>query len=275
MMGYDRSKWTKQQEMVAIRSMLSAAEDAALAKEDVILDNTFLTPRIPNMARNRLSGNVVFSVKSFLDVPIEECIRRDAERENPVGEAVIRKMVKTSAGARKNGWNLTDEYMNIWPVTEPYAYIEDLPRCIIVDLDGTMAIHDGRSPYEYSKVYSDLVSPEVLKIVDQWFALRPTDEDMVIFLSGRPETDENEFNVRAETERWIAEKLPFYLTNSHLFMRPPHTNHIPDFVIKYELFEKFIKGRYNVDFALDDRTQVVRLWRSMNIKTFQCDWGNF
>lgn len=36
--------------------------------------------------------NVVF--KSFLHVPLEECIRRDALRENPVGEDVIRSMLK-------------------------------------------------------------------------------------------------------------------------------------------------------------------------------------
>jgi len=32
------------------------------------------------------------AVKSFTDVPLEECIARDAARPNPVGEAVIRGM---------------------------------------------------------------------------------------------------------------------------------------------------------------------------------------
>jgi len=31
-------------------------------------------------------------IKSFTDVPVEECIRRDAERERPVGEDVIRHL---------------------------------------------------------------------------------------------------------------------------------------------------------------------------------------
>lgn len=35
-----------------------------------------------------------FEIRSFLDVPLEECIRRDAERDHPIGESVIRRMAK-------------------------------------------------------------------------------------------------------------------------------------------------------------------------------------
>lgn len=36
--------------------------------------------------------NAIYEEKSFLDVPIELCIERDAQRPNPVGEEIIRSM---------------------------------------------------------------------------------------------------------------------------------------------------------------------------------------
>jgi len=38
--------------------------------------------------------NIYAEEKSFLDISLEECIRRDSLREEPVGEEVIRGMVK-------------------------------------------------------------------------------------------------------------------------------------------------------------------------------------
>ena len=34
-------------------------------------------------------------IKSFMDIPIEECIKRDSKRSKPVGEEVIRNLYKT------------------------------------------------------------------------------------------------------------------------------------------------------------------------------------
>lgn len=36
--------------------------------------------------------NAVYEEKSFLDVPVELCIERDAQRTSPVGEEIIRRM---------------------------------------------------------------------------------------------------------------------------------------------------------------------------------------
>lgn len=61
----------------------------------VIVSDTNLKPRYRNEwmgLAGRLGASV--EVKSFLHVPLEVCIERDAARPNPVGEAVIRRMHK-------------------------------------------------------------------------------------------------------------------------------------------------------------------------------------
>jgi len=66
---------------------------ALKAGKDVIVDNTHFKPlhewRYRYLAKEH---GYSFTVVSFTDVPIEECIRRDAKRRNRVGETVIREM---------------------------------------------------------------------------------------------------------------------------------------------------------------------------------------
>lgn len=62
----------------------------------VIVDDTNLDWRhvqaLIGIARGIRDVVVDIEVKEFLHVPVEECIRRDAARLNPVGEDVIRGM---------------------------------------------------------------------------------------------------------------------------------------------------------------------------------------
>ena len=50
----------------------------------------------------------------------------------------------------------------------------------------------------------------------------------------------------------------------------------PDFEVKKEIYNgKIAILGYNIDFALDDRNQIVDMWREMGIKTLQVEPGNF
>ena len=48
-----------------------------------------------------------------------------------------------------------------------------------------------------------------------------------------------------------------------------------DCVIKMEIFEQYINNIYFVEFCIDDRTQVVELWRSLGLTCLQVADGNF
>ena len=62
----------------------------------VIVDNTNLSPKtFKSLQRIAEDCDAKFELNdSFLDVPIEECLRRNALRENPVPEKVIWEMAK-------------------------------------------------------------------------------------------------------------------------------------------------------------------------------------
>lgn len=264
MMGWtDQASWSKQKENVAIEAMLSTVEAAVDQGQDVVVDNTHLTARIPGLLRRRVGGRASFKVISLLDVTVEKCIERDALRDNPVGESVIRKMAKTS-----NKWRLTEAYLNIWPDVKLVTYIEGLPDAIIVDLDGTLAIHDGRDPFDAERCDEDLVDMAVHDIVEAMTSRYG--ELTVFFLSGREGTE----SIAGKTRQWLSEAFVLDYMNFHLVQRAEGDMR-PDFNVKYDLFNEHIRGRYNVLFALDDRDQVVRLWREMGIRTPQVGYGNF
>jgi predicted kinase len=67
--------------------------EALKAGLEVIIDNTHFNP--DHEVRYRLLAEKYgyrFELMSFLHVSLEECIRRDRNRSNSVGEAVIRRM---------------------------------------------------------------------------------------------------------------------------------------------------------------------------------------
>lgn len=59
-----------------------------------------------------------------------------------------------------------------------------------------------------------------------------------------------------------------------LHMRP-RKDYRPDVEIKREIYEKYIKDKYDVLFCIDDRDCVVKLWRSLGLVCLQCSEGNF
>lgn len=263
MMGWvDQASWSKQKEAVAIEAMLSTVEAAVESGQDVVVDNTHLTSKIPGLLRRRVGGRATFKVISLLDVTVEKCIERDALRDNPVGESVIRSMAK-----RTSKWKLTESYLNVWPDTSPVEKNDGIDA-IIVDLDGTLAIHNGRDPYDAEKCDTDLVDDAVNAIVG---AVSELYSAKVFFLSGREATP----SVRAKTEAWLSRAFFLEEMDYELLMRDEGDGQRPDFNIKYDKFNEHIRGKYNVLFALDDRDQIVRLWRELGIKTLQVGYGNF
>ena len=70
----------------------------------------------------------------------------------------------------------------------------------------------------------------------------------ILFVSGRPEKD------RAPTERFYQKYFPE--VKYELFMRPDNDNR-RDVIIKEEIFNNHIKGKYFVSVWVDDRLQIV------------------
>ena len=88
---------------------------------------------------------------------------------------------------------------------------------------------------------------------------------LTALVSGRMDT------YRPQTEAWLVKhKVPY----TALFMRPAGDMR-KDVLIKQEIYEREIKGKYNVLFVLDDRQQVVYGWRALGLTVFQTAPGDF
>lgn len=242
-----------------LRSVRLNLLKAALKQEDVklvIIDNTNLSVKtlkeLENVAR---INNADFIVEdSYLSVPLEVCIARDAAREVPVGEKVIKQMHSQAS-------RLTPYQSDIVKV-KPYHNDASLPNVVIVDVDGTVATMGERKPYDWHLVHLDKPNVPVVSLVKSLIA----EGHEIVVMSGRDEICREA--TQAFLDRHVAPGLK-------LHMRSNNDNR-QDFVIKHELFQEHIENKYHVKFVLDDRDQVVTLWRdSLKLPTFQVDNGDF
>lgn len=146
---------------------------------------------------------------------------------------------------------------------ELYTRPEGMPWAILVDVDGTLAHNDGhRSVYDYSKVYDDKVKEDIAEIVRTYAA---GGYHRIIIMSGREDSCED------ETARWLTDNdIPW----NEIHMRKTG-DHRKDSIVKLELFDKFVRNNYRVEFVLDDRDQVVEAWRSIGLTCLQVAPGAF
>jgi len=128
----------------------------------------------------------------------------------------------------------------------------DKPDAIIVDVDGTIAEVDGRSPYDYTLVSTDKPKQWVIDLVEG--AAR--NGEIIIVMSGRKSM------CRQDTLDWIRKHTN--VTDFKLFMRPEGDDRM-DAIVKLELFNEHVRHNYNVKYCVDDRAQVIRMYRSIGL----------
>ncbi|WP_351233442.1 AAA family ATPase [Streptomyces sp. NPDC002133] len=244
-----------------------AIQDAAVRAAvddgfDVVVDNTHLTPHIPKRLKAAVAGQAAFVVHDFTDVPLDECIRRDAERDRAVGEEIIRILADKHEKVRRGGWQLTDAWLNDEPSVKPYVADPALPVAVMCDIDGTLAIRGDRGPYDFTRCDEDLLNVSVRGALGSF---RRADGDVIVLLSGRGEEH------REMTQAWLARhEVPY----DELWMRAAGDGRRDD-VVKAELFDRHVRHRYAVRVSLDDRDRVVAVWRRMGLPTWQVNYGNF
>jgi predicted kinase len=238
------SYWSKSNEKFIIQLRDTAILMALEAGKHVVVDDANFGKNIDHI-KELVKGQAKVEINdSFLQTPVEECIRRDLLRPKSVGKDVIMKMYNQF----------------VRPQFQPIAYNPNLPQAIIVDMDGTLAIIGDRSPYDVSRCDLDFPNLPVLETVKKW-----QDDTTIIIVSGR--TDDGQ----EKTETWLKKHGVKY---QHLYMRKTGDMR-KDSIIKQEIYDRFIQGKYNISFILDDRQQVVDMWRSLGLIVFQVAEGDF
>ena len=147
---------------------------------------------------------------------------------------------------------------------------------VIFDLDGTLADITIRKElatksngkldwdvfFDSSNIKLDVPNPPVVKLA-QMFA---EDGFTIIIFSGR--SDKTKFTTRS----WLTHnRVPFH----KLVMRDSVTRHfVPDDILKKDMLDKHVDID-DVFLVVDDRQKVVDMWRSLGLKVFQVDKGDF
>jgi predicted kinase len=191
-----------------------------------------------------------FEVKDFSDVPIDVCIERCANR--PEGKDFWKKVIM-----KQKAEFLPPKKL----YTDCNYYYGDKPKAVIFDLDGTLALMNGRSPFDETRCHEDLPNLPVVDIAKMY---ADREDVTLICLSGRKED-----LGRTPTENWLKAHGIAY---DHLYMRKAGDSR-KDSIIKRELYEEHIKNKYLVYLVVDDRPQVCReLWAEEGLPLMQ--FGN-
>ena len=139
---------------------------------------------------------------------------------------------------------------------------------IICDLDGTLALkHNDRTWYDASTCDRDLINEPVRMMCN----LMAKNNYHLIFCSGR------ESKYREQTLTFLKKCFPDGIEDNDfsLFMRETG-DFRKDSIVKHEIYYASIYNNWEIAFVLDDRTQVVQMWRnSVGLTCLQVADGNF
>lgn len=249
MLNVDRFKGSKTEQHVT-RSRDALIQEAMRVETPLIIsdDTNFHTQSCEDRFRAICAAHgYTFEVKDFTDVPVKTCIERDLMRARSVGKDVIMGMHK--------------RYLQAEPVK--IEQDKSLPHAILVDIDGTLfhMVPGGRKPYDWHRVHEDEIDTTIRELVGN----AASNGDIVIVLSGR------DGSCYEATQASLDDNGVEY---DALFMRAAGDMR-KDSIVKRELFDAHVAGKFYVKYVLDDRDQVVEMWRSMGLTCLQVAEGDF
>lgn len=226
----------------------------------LIVADTNLNPRYFHIWEELADEYDAEVQKLLLYIPYWEAVKRDKARDRHVGHRAIERFYRQYFPDR-----LKDELTDKRIINESFNITHE--DCVICDLDGTIALHQGRSPYEWDKILTDKMDPRLARILMMYYDSGVN----IIFLSGRPE------HVYATTMEWLDtsfKKLGIDL-NYQLILRP-ETDNRKGAITKKELYEKLITEHdYNTLCVFEDSISCTEMWRSLGLLTCQVANGEY
>ncbi len=244
----DNNRWSKDNEKFVLKVRNLLILEALENGKHVIIDDTNLHSKHEQSIKELVKGLATVEIQDFTDVPIETCIERDLKRLSSVGQKVIMEQYNRYLKPQKENKILTQD--------------ANLPKAIICDLDGTLALFD-RNPFDASHCDEDEVNFPVAHIVETFY----NKGYHIIFLSGRNE------KYKAPTQQFLMKAFEQNIEYD-LYMRP-EKDFRKDSILKEEMFDSYVRDQFYIDFVLDDRNQVVAMWRDLGLTCLQVEEGDF
>lgn len=252
--GFDEGRVTRIQ-----RSQMEAA---FLDGFDVIVADTNLNPKFRKDLIKFCHQHGHDVVTKVFPISLDEAILRDSKRQSHmVGADVVKRFYDMYQQQQPQ-----DEVFPI-PEAAPYSHGKGKDfrePAVVVDIDGTVARHVNRSPYDESKVLDDEPIEDVVDVVGALSGLY-----RLVFVSGRTDS------CREDTIKWIQREFGLiHGEDFELHMRKTGDQR-PDYVIKTELYDQHVIPFYNIKMVFDDRDQVVHHVRRRGITVAQVAPGRF
>lgn len=241
---WTKYKFNKTNENAVTEQQIANFQRAVESEQNIIVSDTNLnyTVRQGWIERANQAGYNVLLLLFPCDWAT--LVKRNAQRIGGINEALLFSMYKRYM----QEFGFYGEH----PVV---MYKEDrtLDHTIIVDLDGTIADMKGvRRPFQWDLVDQDKPRYQILDMLYSVSARI----GHITFMSGRDGCS------REKTIEWLER---YVIADLHkevkwdLVMREAGDSRKDD-VVKYELFNKHVRGKFNVDCVFDDRYSVIRMW---------------
>lgn len=257
--------WVPSRENINKTMMWCAINAAAYCDKpyEIVIDNMNLNPKgwkeveewieTYNHSAHSVGNNVqyILEFKDFF-TPVEECIRRDAMRPNPIGEKTI-----------KDIWRKYKHFIQTTAVT---SYVENLrprdpdkPDCIVVDMDSTMCFNTNGRPWygegSTEEMINDIPNEGVVNLVR-------SQSYPVVICTGR---NQSQLEV---TELWLR-KHGIYPEMTFFRADKDFRTGVE---VKAELMDEILKI-YNVVAVFEDCEPIVAKFREMGLTVLQPNKG--
>ena len=259
--------WVTSRENLVSSIKKNMAEEAINRGYNIVVDNMNLNPKevlfwkdmvkMANMDPDGYQYEIEF--KDFF-IPLEECIRRDAMRLNPIGEKVIRETWK--------------RYKHFIQTTEVENYVNNLIKedesksyCLVVDMDSTLCFNTTKRPW-YGEgaaegMINDVPNMGVLRLVQQWTKSGPAAYTNNLIIATGRDTSQEEV-----TKQWLA-KYNIYPQEFYFRRKGDYRKGVE---VKKEQIEKILE-KYNVVAIIDDCEPIVNMYREMGLTVLQPNKG--
>lgn len=252
--------WVTSRENLVSSIKNNMAEEAMSRGYDIVVDNMNLNPKeilfwkrmIRDANINPDGYQYEIEFKDFF-IPLEECIRRDAMRPNPIGEKVIRETWK--------------RYKHFIQTSEVEKYVNNLrkytgkPKCIVIDMDSTMCFNTTKRPWFGDGAAEGMIND--VPNTGMCDMIRKLQEDFVIVVAtGRDTTQE------AVTKEWLAKQG----INADEFYFRTNKDYRKGVVVKKEQIEAILE-KYDIVAIFDDCEPIVNMYREMGLTVLQPNKG--
>lgn len=255
--------WVTEREPLVSEIKQDIVTNAMSRGYDIVVDNMNLNPKEVKFWQDIVKQNnevnpiskypYEIEFKDFF-IPLEECIRRDAMRPNPIGEKVIR-----------DTWR---RYKHFIQTSEVERYVNNLrawnigkPTCVVVDMDSTLCFNTTKRPW-YGEgaaegMINDVPNGGVCDIIFELQKSYP-----IILATGRDTSQEE------VTKQWL---LDHEINVSEFYFRK-EGDYRKGVEVKREQIENIMKN-YNILVVFDDCEPIVQMYRDMGLTVLQPNKG--